>query len=451
MFKKILLICSVFTFSSHAFAEDGSVAAIKFAPAHNLETMSVGTPLGQGLIGTRFKSLLMIHGYSVVQPMAALVGSDVYPHRLNQAVDVSFGYLVHSRIYLGVGIQGLRIDSNKTQFTFLDKDEKNYFLGDINITANIRLTQKKSRIALGLLINGTIATASKKMLITDGHSIDARLAMSVKIHDTFNLYGNVGYKYSYNSLMESASFTPETGSVTVLTGLDHKNSLVYGAGFVWSPIQIIGFGAEFFGFVGLPYKKKSEVIVSKNPWYLDAYIKINPLASQRLAIFASYGLENLIDSSKSQDRFGLGIRLGLMDLQPMAPAPVVKPMNDLVQRLKIARRIEFVINKSDIKASSFDELDKAAEAIKMYVNQLDTIEIQGHTDNTGARDYNISLSQKRADAVKAYLVNKGVPAKILTTKGYGPDMPVSDNKTKEGRQSNRRVEFIVDANVRVNK
>lgn len=451
MFKKFLLLGSLLTFSSNVFAEDGSVATIKFSPAHNLETMSVGTPLGQGLIGSRFKSLLMIHGYSVVNPMTAVLGSGERPHRLNQAVDVSFGYLVHPRIYLALGIQGLRVDSNNVNFPFLEKNDKNYFLGDINITANVRLTQSQSKVALGLLVNGTIATASKKMLITDGHSIDARLAMSVNLHDTFNLYGNVGYKYSYNSILEAASFQPTTGSSTVLTGLNHKSSLVYGAGFIWSPIKIIGFGAEFFGSVGFPYKKTTEVMVSTNPWYVDAYIKINPLASERLAIFASYGLENLIQKNKPEDRFGLGVRLGLMDLQQKAVAPVAKPMNDLVQRLKVARRVEFVVNKSEIKTSSFDELDKAADAIKMYANQLDTIEIQGHTDNTGARDYNIGLSQKRAEAVKAYLVNKGVPAKILVAKGYGPDMPVSDNKTREGRQSNRRVEFVIDANVRVNK
>lgn len=442
MFKKILLLGSLLVFSSNVFAEDGSVATIKFSPAHNLETMSVGTPLGQGLIGSRFKSLLMIHGYSVVNPMTVLTGSAEYPHRLHQAVDVSGGYLIHPRIYLGLGIQGLRVDSDKDKFLFLDKNEKNYYLGDIKITANVRLTPATSKIALGVLVNGTIATANKKMLITDGHSIDARLAMSVNVQDVFNIYGNVGYKYSYNSIIE------EQG----ITGLDHKSSLVYGAGFVWTPIKMIGFGAEFFGSVGFPYKKRSEVMVSTNPWYLDAYIKINPLASERLAIFASYGLENLVDrENKSEDRFGLGVRLGLMDLQEKTVAPVAKPMNDLVQRLRVARKIDFVVNKSEIKSSSFDELDKAADAIKMYSNQLDTIEIQGHTDNTGSRDYNLGLSQKRADAVKAYLVNKGVPSKMLVAKGYGPDMPVSDNKTKEGRQSNRRVEFIVDTNVRVSK
>ncbi len=71
-----------------------------------------------------------------------------------------------------------------------------------------------------------------------------------------------------------------------------------------------------------------------------------------------------------------------------------------------------------------------------------TVEIGGHTDIIGGYAMNVKLSQRRADAVKQWLVFKGIDQSRMVTKGYGPDKPIGDNKTKDGRQLNRRIEFI---------
>jgi OOP family OmpA-OmpF porin len=71
------------------------------------------------------------------------------------------------------------------------------------------------------------------------------------------------------------------------------------------------------------------------------------------------------------------------------------------------------------------------------------IEIAGHTDNVGPADQNRALSQKRAEAVVKYLVDKGVDKSRLIAKGYGPDKPIADNKDAKGKQKNRRVEFVI--------
>lgn len=71
------------------------------------------------------------------------------------------------------------------------------------------------------------------------------------------------------------------------------------------------------------------------------------------------------------------------------------------------------------------------------------LEIAGHTDNLGAKEYNLALSQRRADAVKNYFMAQGVAAQSLVAQGYGSSLPIADNATAEGRQRNRRTEVIV--------
>jgi OOP family OmpA-OmpF porin len=74
---------------------------------------------------------------------------------------------------------------------------------------------------------------------------------------------------------------------------------------------------------------------------------------------------------------------------------------------------------------------------------LEVIVAVGHTDSIGSHEYNMALSQRRANAVKQYLVSKGIEANRIYTEGKGKTQPVADNRTAEGRQKNRRVEIEV--------
>jgi outer membrane protein OmpA-like peptidoglycan-associated protein len=103
--------------------------------------------------------------------------------------------------------------------------------------------------------------------------------------------------------------------------------------------------------------------------------------------------------------------------------------------------IEFEHNQSTIKPSSYAILDQIAQIF--IENPTYIVEIQGHTDNVGKADYNMDLSERRAQAVRTYLVNKGVPASRLTARGYGLTKPIADNATAAGRAKNRRVEFSI--------
>ena len=79
----------------------------------------------------------------------------------------------------------------------------------------------------------------------------------------------------------------------------------------------------------------------------------------------------------------------------------------------------------------------------MKNNPKVTVEVSGHTDNTGHVDYNKILSQRRADAIKSYLTEHGIDAKRITAVGYGIENPIGDNNTRVGRRLNRRTEFKI--------
>ncbi len=101
----------------------------------------------------------------------------------------------------------------------------------------------------------------------------------------------------------------------------------------------------------------------------------------------------------------------------------------------------FDFNKYTLKPESYPELNRLVAFIRKH-NDL-KIEISGHTDNKGTDAYNKELSQKRADAVKNYLISKGCNANNLISTGYGETKPVTDNNSDENRAKNRRVEFKV--------
>ncbi|AJE02567.1 OmpA family protein [Geobacter pickeringii] len=124
---------------------------------------------------------------------------------------------------------------------------------------------------------------------------------------------------------------------------------------------------------------------------------------------------------------------------PPAPAPAPKEM----VKYCIPLKIEFDIDKADIRPQYHEEIGRVADFMKKYPTT--TAVIEGHTDNVGTSEHNMELSQRRADSVVTYLVDKyGIERSRLSAKGYGYSRPVADNATEEGRQKNRRMEAVID-------
>ncbi len=107
----------------------------------------------------------------------------------------------------------------------------------------------------------------------------------------------------------------------------------------------------------------------------------------------------------------------------------------------VLRNIFFDYGKSILKPASTTEIERLLTLLKAHPKM--TLEISGHTDNISSKKFNQELSKKRANSVANYLIKKGIDRKRFTTKGYAFSKPIASNKTKEGRQRNRRVEFKI--------
>src|SRR5436190_3187890 len=140
-------------------------------------------------------------------------------------------------------------------------------------------------------------------------------------------------------------------------------------------------------------------------------------------------------------------------LQPASPpvvaapiaAPVIAaaPLQRRTVSLTLGADASFDTGRADLKPEGQKKLDDAAMKLKAPGVQMDSMIITGHTDNVGSPASNQRLSERRAEAVKAYLVSQGIDGSKIKTVGRGLTKPVADNKTTKGRAQNRRVEVEV--------
>ncbi len=132
----------------------------------------------------------------------------------------------------------------------------------------------------------------------------------------------------------------------------------------------------------------------------------------------------------------------VMNVQAERPPPgpdkvVLTPSN-----IAIIDKIQFEVGKADLKPISHVVIDEVVGVMKANA-QIELVQVQGHTDTDGSAELNRKLSQARSESVVKYMVGKGIKSGRLEGKGFGPDVPIADNAIPEGREANRRVEFLI--------
>ncbi len=110
--------------------------------------------------------------------------------------------------------------------------------------------------------------------------------------------------------------------------------------------------------------------------------------------------------------------------------------------ITLSGSVLFASNKYTLLPAARERLEQVAQALMSGDSKAQFV-VEGHTDSRGKPEVNQVLSQNRADAVRDYLIERGVPAERITAEGHGADNPVADNKTADGRANNRRVEIVV--------
>jgi OOP family OmpA-OmpF porin len=139
------------------------------------------------------------------------------------------------------------------------------------------------------------------------------------------------------------------------------------------------------------------------------------------------------EAPKDDDKDGV-----INDIDECLNTPLNKVVNEVGCRKVIRLHIEFDFDKADIID---DYLSQIAEVVTlMKINEDYTVILEGHTDSKGSQDYNLALSQKRADAVAQVLEKQGINSSRISVEAYGEIKPIGSNDTKEGRARNRRVD-----------
>ena len=133
--------------------------------------------------------------------------------------------------------------------------------------------------------------------------------------------------------------------------------------------------------------------------------------------------------------------------QQVPEAKVEKVNNGQAIKVTFDSGILFATNSSTLSADSQSALTRFAE--NMIANPDTDIRVVGHTDSTGRHAYNVTLSERRANSVVKFLQTRNVPGRRITSMGVGPDQPIADNSTVEGRAQNRRVEVFIVPNAKM--
>ena len=191
--------------------------------------------------------------------------------------------------------------------------------------------------------------------------------------------------------------------------------------------------------------QRVELIAQREKVRLDARTREADLATGKVAMARAEGAEQKAEADAARNQADAAQAAALSAQQQ---AEELQRQIDTLQA-KVTDRglvltlgdVLFATAKADLSSGANGTLNKLVAFLNKYPDR--TVEIPGYTDSVGSEDYNLGLSQRRADSVRSYLVGQGIGSGRLVTSGKGMSSPVAGNDTSSGRQQNRRVEVII--------
>jgi outer membrane protein OmpA-like peptidoglycan-associated protein len=282
--------------------------------------------------------------------------------------------------------------------------------------------------SMGPGLRGEFAVLGSVPFRRQGYSLEALGGARLPVSESIELYalGGVGF-----------GTAPGTPNFRVLLGMAYGRSAAIfrqndGSGDGWaSGDDSCGSGMVDMG--GCVPKDWSGPMVEETPDTLDGQEELVAMVND-IPTMDTDG-DNLVDAQDScPDEFGPVDNQGC----PVDYEPQVSLQSN---HIKLTDTIHFEYNKATILPRSYPLLDKVARILVTH-KDIVMVSIEGHTSSEGTAEYNRGLSQRRAEAVRDFLVSRGVELERMVAKGFGEDRPVQPNTTEAGRRANRRVEFL---------
>ncbi|OGQ04091.1 MAG: hypothetical protein A2W61_06545 [Deltaproteobacteria bacterium RIFCSPLOWO2_01_44_7] len=310
------------------------------------------------------------------------------------------------------------------------KQKKSFKIGDILFATKVRILDS-DRLPVGLSVQPFVMFPTGSGYYTTGYgqtSGGAKIIFDANIKDRVYLGLNVGYQ-----ILKERRYAPDTANAKV------NDKLLFAAGAQVPFGKNFAAMADIFGetLVESPFKHKVQT-----PMEFMGGVRYSPGHIKRWSFTAAggSGFTKGYGSPAWRGMVQVNYRKSkVVGLEDETPVSVEAPFEE---KIIITQKIHFEFNRWNIRPISFPILDDVVEVLKRNP-QIKKVRIEGHTDWIGSDAYNIRLSDRRAESVRTYLIQKGVESDRLISEGFGESRPVADNNTTEGRAKNRRTEFTV--------
>ena len=300
-----------------------------------------------------------------------------------------------------------------------------------------KFTAKEGNNVVGITTYGTVASDDKKELreYVQG-SLNQSLTLGKKYYVTYNVHfhcegtNNLGIYFSDKALKTDSAYR-----LPLRPQVNNKKVIVYGKD--WTEVRDSFVAREAYTHftIGNFFTNNETEIESNKLNYHKAYLDNIVIEEAQDVRVASKVLDMLIETNTSAN----------IANNPSTPS-VFKPNSAAMPTVLkgdvlVLDKVWFQFNASDLQTESSAQLNKLVLLMQKKPNMK--ILVKGHTSSEGADEYNMKLSETRAQSVKQYMIGQGIVSDRIAFKGFGETQPVATNDTEDGRQRNRRVEFEI--------